>query len=107
VAIRINQWWVPLVEFAAGGAVFIGLLTPLAAFGLLVIVLVASVTSGRVRLKDYQPIDRADRIDAWLYLPEILYAFILVMFVSAGAGPYSLDAAILRWIDKPGALGSF
>ena len=31
-----------------------------------------------------------------LYLPEILYAFILVMFVSAGAGPYSLDAAILR-----------
>ena len=106
-AIRINQWWVPLVEFAAGGAVFIGLLTPLAALGLLVIVLVASVTSGRVRLKDYQPIDRADRIDAWLYLPEILYALILVMFVSAGAGPYSLDAAILRWIDKPGALGSF
>jgi hypothetical protein len=31
-----------------------------------------------------------------LYLPEILYAFILVMFVSAGAVPYSLDAAILR-----------
>ena len=31
-----------------------------------------------------------------LYLPEILYAFILIMFVSAGAGPYSLDAAILR-----------
>jgi len=31
-----------------------------------------------------------------LYLPEILYAVILVMFVSAGAGLYSLDAAILR-----------
>ena len=95
-AIRINQWWVPSVEFAAGGAVFIGLLTPLAALGLLVIVLVASVTSGRVRIKGYQPIDRADRIDNWLYLPEILYAFMLIIFVSAGAGPYSLDAAILR-----------
>jgi uncharacterized membrane protein YphA (DoxX/SURF4 family) len=106
-AIRINQWWVPSVEFAAGSAVFIGLLTPLAALGLLVIVLVASVTSGRVRIKGYQPIDRADRIDDWLYLPEILYAFMLIMFVSAGAGPYSLDAAILRLIDKPGALGSF
>jgi uncharacterized membrane protein YphA (DoxX/SURF4 family) len=106
-AVWINQWWVPSVEFAAGSAVLIGLLTPLAAFGLLVIVLVASVTSGRVRIKSYQPIDRADRIDEWLYLPEILYAFMLIMFVSAGAGPYSLDAVILRWIDKPGALGCF
>jgi uncharacterized membrane protein YphA (DoxX/SURF4 family) len=96
-AVRINQWWVPSVEFAAGSAVFIGLLTPLAAFGLLVIVLVASVTSGRVRIKSYQPIDKADRIDNWLYLPEILYAFMLIIFVSAGAGPYSLDAAILRF----------
>jgi uncharacterized membrane protein YphA (DoxX/SURF4 family) len=86
---------VPSVEFAAGSAVFIGFLTPLAALGLLVIVLVASVTSGRLRIKGYQPIDRADRIDDWLYLPEVLYAFILIMFVSAGAGPYSLDAAIL------------
>jgi uncharacterized membrane protein YphA (DoxX/SURF4 family) len=106
-AIKINQWWVPSVEFAGGSAVFIGLLTPLAALGLLVIVLVASVTSGRVRIKGYQAIDRADRIDDWLYLPEILYAFMLIMFVSAGAGPYSLDAVVLRWIDKPGALGCF
>jgi uncharacterized membrane protein YphA (DoxX/SURF4 family) len=106
-AIRINQWWVPSVEFAGGSAVFIGLLTPLAALGLLVIVLVASVTSGRVRIKSYQPIDRADRIDNWLYLPEILYAFMLIIFVSAGAGPYSLDAVILRWIGKSGALGCF
>ena len=106
-AVRINQWWVPSVEFAAGSAVFIGLLTPLAALGLLVIVLVASVTSGRLRIKGYQPIDKADRIDNWLYLPEIVYAFILILFVSAGAGPYSLDAAILHLIDKPGAPGSF
>jgi putative oxidoreductase len=98
VAIRINQWWVPLVEFAAGSAVFIGLFTPLASLGLLVIVLVASVTSGRLRIKGYQPIDRADRIDDWLYLPEVLYAFMLITFVAAGAGPYSLDAMILRWI---------
>jgi uncharacterized membrane protein YphA (DoxX/SURF4 family) len=95
-AVRINQWWVPSVEFAGGSAVFIGLLTPLAALGLLVIVLVASATSGRVRIKSYQPIDRADRIDNWLYLPEVLYAFMLILFVSAGAGPYSIDAAILR-----------
>jgi putative oxidoreductase len=94
-ALGFNQWWAPLVEFAAGGAVVIGLLAPLAALGLLVIILVAIVRSGRQRIKLYKPIDEADRIDDWLYLPETLYAFMLIIVVSAGAGPYSLDALIL------------
>jgi uncharacterized membrane protein YphA (DoxX/SURF4 family) len=42
-----NQWWVPLVEFTAGGCVLVGLLAPLAALGLLVLILVAIATSGR------------------------------------------------------------
>jgi uncharacterized membrane protein YphA (DoxX/SURF4 family) len=104
-AVSINQWWVPTIEFTAGGAVFIGLLAPLAALGLLVIILVASATSGRQRIKAYKPIDEADRIDDWLYLPETLYAFMLIMVISAGAGPYSLDT-FLALIDKPSALGS-
>ena len=45
-ALRINQWWVPSVEFAGGSAVFIGFLTPLASLGLLVIVLVAASHRG-------------------------------------------------------------
>jgi len=90
-AVGFNQWWVPLVEFTAGGGVLIGLLAPLAALGLLVIILVAMATSGR------------QRIDDWLYLPETLYAFMLIIVVSAGAGPYSLDALILGLIDKRGA----
>jgi putative oxidoreductase len=94
-ALGFNQWWVPLVEFAGGAAVLVGLLTPLAALGLLVIILVAIATSGRQRMKLYKPIDEADRIDDWLYLPETLYAFMLIIIVSVGAGPYSLDALIL------------
>ena len=58
-ALGFNQWWVPLVEFAAGAAVLIGLLAPLAALGLLVIILVAIATSGRQRIKLYKPIDRS------------------------------------------------
>jgi uncharacterized membrane protein YphA (DoxX/SURF4 family) len=50
-----------------------------------------------------KPIDKADRIDDWLYQPEILYVFMLITVVSAGAGPYSLDALILGLIDKRGA----
>jgi uncharacterized membrane protein YphA (DoxX/SURF4 family) len=98
-AVGFNQWWVPLVEFSAGGAVLIGLLAPLAALGLLVLIIVAIATSGRQRIKVYKPIDQADRIDDWLYLPETLYVFMLIVIVSAGAGPYSLDALILGLIN--------
>ena len=55
---------------------------------------------GRQRIKLYMPIDRGDRVGDWLYLPETLYAVMLIMVVSVGAGPYSLDAVILPLIDK-------
>ncbi|HEY0802021.1 MAG TPA: DoxX family protein, partial [Steroidobacteraceae bacterium] len=94
--VRFNQWWVPSVEFTAGAAVLFGILAPLAALGLIVIIVVAVATSGRQRIKSEMPIDRADRIDDWLYLPETLYVFMLLLVVSAGAGPYSIDSMILR-----------
>ncbi len=101
-AVGFNHWWVPSVEFAAGAAVAIGLLAPLAALGLLFISLVAIVTSGPQRIKVMHPIDKADRIDNWLYLPELLYVFMLILVVSAGAGPYSLDAVVFGLINKHG-----
>jgi putative oxidoreductase len=101
-ALGFNAWWVPLVEFSAGVAVVIGLFAPLAALGLIVIILVANVTSGRQRIKGLKPIDEADRIDDWLYLPETLYAFMLIIVVSAGAGPYSVDSLIVGLIDHGG-----
>ena len=100
--VGFNQWWVPTVEFAAGFAVVIGLLAPLAALGLLFISCVAIATTGPQRIRLSKPIDKADRIDDWLYLPEILYVFMLITVVSAGAGPYSLDA-FLPLIRKHGA----
>jgi putative oxidoreductase len=99
-AVGFNQWWVPLVEFTAGGGVLIGFLAPLAALGLLVIIVVAIATSGHQRMKLYKPIDQADRVDDFLYLPETLYAFMLILVVSGGAGPYSLDAVILHLMNK-------
>lgn len=90
-----NAWWVPIIEFSAGGAVVVGLFAPLAALGLTVIIIVANATSGRQRIQGYKPIDEADRIADWLYLPETLYAFMLLMVVAAGAGPYSIDSLIV------------
>src|ERR1700680_698320 len=46
-AVGFNQWWVPLVEFSAGGAVLVGLLAPLAAPGSLVTLFVALATPAR------------------------------------------------------------
>ena len=60
----------------------------------------AVATSGRLRINLYKPLDESDRIDDWLYLPETLYAFMLIMVISTGAGPYSLDALILSLMDK-------
>ena len=68
----------------------------------LVLILVAIATSGRQRIKLYKPIDEADRIDDWLYLPEVLYVFMLIVVISAGAGPYSFDAVIWGLINKHG-----
>jgi uncharacterized membrane protein YphA (DoxX/SURF4 family) len=102
-ALGFNQWWVPSVEFSAGAAVLVGLLAPLAALGLLVIIVVALATTGRQRIKLYKPIDRGDRVDDWLYLPETLYAFMLIIIVTFGAGPYSLDALILGLMNKHAA----
>lgn len=85
-AVGFNQWWAPSVEFAAGGAILFGLIAPLAALGLLIIIVVAMATSGRQRMKLYKPIDEADRIDDWLCLPETLYAFMLILVISAGHG---------------------
>src|ERR1700746_1137750 len=61
-AVGFNQWWVPTVEFTAGGGVLIGLLAPLGALWVLVILLVAIATPGRQRIQLYKPIDEADRI---------------------------------------------
>ena len=94
--VRFNQWWVPSVEFSAGAALLFGIVAPLAALGLIVIIVVAVATSGRQRIKSELPIDRGDRIDDWLYLPETLYVFMLLLVLSAGAGPYSIDSMILR-----------
>ncbi|MGH2344397.1 MAG: hypothetical protein ACRDG4_04165 [Chloroflexota bacterium] len=89
-----------MVEFTAGDAVLIGLLAPLAALGLLIVILVATAAAGRQRIRLYKPTDEADRIDDWPYLPETLYAFMLIIIVPDGAGPYSFDALILSPMNR-------
>jgi uncharacterized membrane protein YphA (DoxX/SURF4 family) len=94
--IPVMQWFVPGVEFLGGLGVAFGFLTPVAALGLTAICLVATCTDGVRRIKASGGIDRADKIDDLLYLPELLYILLLALFIADGAGPFSLDAIVGR-----------
>ena len=95
-ATPVMQWLVPAVEFGAGWALVIGLLSALAAFGLFVICMTALALDAIKRIQGWQPIDRADWLGDLLYLPEALYCIGLAIVMLAGPGPISVDAAILR-----------
>lgn len=88
------QWFVPCVELFAGLGVMTGTLTPLASLGLMAICLVALITDGSRRIKAMHPIDRADRLDDYLYLPETLLLLLLLYPAFYGAGLFSVDYAI-------------
>lgn len=94
--VRFNQWWVPLCEFVGGLLVTLGLLTMGAAMVLFVLIFVACLCDGPSRVAAFAPIDRGDRIDDWLYLPEVMYALVLLFLMTMGGGPWSLDAIVLN-----------
>jgi uncharacterized membrane protein YphA (DoxX/SURF4 family) len=86
--IKINQWFVPSVEFFGG----LGLLTNLhpalvilASLGLTCICLVACLVDGSKRVAAWKPIDFADKIDDYLYLPELSLVLMLVFIIISKA----------------------
>jgi uncharacterized membrane protein YphA (DoxX/SURF4 family) len=97
----VTQWFVPGVEFFGGLGVAFGFLTPLAALGLFMICLVAILTNAPRIVAGYKPIDFFDRIDDWLYQPEVMYALVLVYFITAGAGAVSIDQLIETYRQAP------
>lgn len=97
--ISVNQWFVPAIEFSAGMALIVGLLTPLAAAGLLAICCVATAVDGIKRISDWAPLDKADYLDDVLYLPEVVWLIVLVALILGGAGAYSLDAMLLEMLS--------
>ena len=96
--VRVNCWFVPSVEFFGGLALMIGLLAPLAAFGLFVICCMATFVDGLKRIPTWHPLDRADYVDDVLYLPEVLYSVMLWVVILGGSGPYSLDHYVVKFL---------
>jgi putative oxidoreductase len=94
--------FVSLVEFACGGALALGLLTPLCAVMLMGVMIVAIFTN---RIGSIHASGFLSWLDDFLYLPEVLYVFILFWLLFSGPGRYSVDSMIARRSPSPVANG--
>jgi putative oxidoreductase len=90
-AIRVMQWWVPGWEFIAGLMLAVGLFSAFAAGVLMIICAVAICCEAKEKVAKFAPINAGDVVADYLYLPEVLYAVLLVVNLVAGTGRYSLD----------------
>lgn len=93
-AVWFNQWWVPSWECIGGFAVAVGFASAFAASVLTFICVVACMTEAKARVEAYKPIDWADMVDDYLYLPEVLYIIMLLVVVLGGGGSFSADAIV-------------
>lgn len=78
---HFNEWWVPAWEFTAGMNLVVGIFPAFFAAILLIICLVACKAEARKRVAAYQPINGADTVADYLYLPEVLYSIMLGLIV--------------------------
>src|SRR5215469_10093351 len=85
--------FVALVEFACGGGLVLGLLTPLCAVMLMGDMIVAILTN---RIGSIHASGFFAWLDDFLYLPEVLYVLILFWLLFSGPGPYSVDSMMAR-----------
>jgi putative oxidoreductase len=88
-----NAVFVSLVEFACGAGLVVGLLTPLCALALVVVMIVATATN---RIQSIHASGALAWLDDFLYLPEVLYVIILGWLIFSGPGRYSIDGFIAR-----------
>jgi len=97
--------FVSLVEFACGGGLALGLLTPLCAVALMGDMIVAIFTN---RIGSIQASGFLAWLDDFLYLPEVLYVLLLLWLLFSGPGRYSVDSMMARraawpmWVGPPG-----
>jgi putative oxidoreductase len=87
---------IPLAEFSGGLGVTVGCLSTVAAAGLILLCLGACTVDGLKRISEMKPLNLADWLDCFLYLPEVLYILILAVVICLGPGRWSVDAYFFR-----------
>lgn len=79
--VQFMQWWVPGWELVAGSMVALNVAHAFFAAVLLILMAVALLCTAKRSVDAYKPINAADRIDDYLYLPEMLYAIMLLAII--------------------------
>lgn len=79
--VSVMQWWVPAWEFISGCSLCVGLFPQFNAMVLSIIMIVALLSEGAKRVKEWAPIDKADVIDDYLYLQETCYLIMLIAII--------------------------
>jgi putative oxidoreductase len=82
-------YFVSAVEFLGGSLLALGLLSSVASVALLIDMIVATLTSAISTLpKGLSPLNR---LDDFLYLPEVLYVLFFIWLICSGPGKFSVD----------------
>jgi putative oxidoreductase len=86
---RLMTYFVSAVEFVGGSLLSVGFLSSLACLALLVDMLVAILTTKLSSMpKGRSPLRW---LDAFLYLPEVLYVLFFIWLICFGPGKFSVD----------------
>ncbi len=87
----IMVWWVAGWEFIGGLSLATGIFSAFMATVLLIICIVACTSDAFKKIPSVKEVGPARLYNSYLYLPEVLYCFILLVVVLGGPGKYSLD----------------
>jgi putative oxidoreductase len=86
---RPTAYFVSGVELVCGSLVAVGFLSSAASVALLIDMIVATMTSAVSTLpKGLSPLNR---LDDFLYLPEVLYMLFFLWLICSGPGKFSVD----------------
>lgn len=89
---------VAMVELAAALGVLLGALTFLAALGLVAVLVFATMCTAKEKVLRQGPVDCIDWVSDYLWLVEPLYLIVAMVLVLEGAGRYSVDFLLLKWV---------
>lgn len=97
------DWGVPAGEFLGGAALVLGLLTPVAALGLMAILAGAIYLDvWRADVVAKNPRDPSDWAAKFLYCSEVQMMWVLASVLLLGSGPWSADHVVALWLAGGG-----